>query len=418
MRNRRPTSWLLGFAGSAVVHVCAVAPLFLFAHVDPASPALALAGLVDTAAITPVDPAFADADPLAAAIAVDIEPPARAWDAHESDRDNLVPLTAAPSDSDGRRRLAPAPDQGEAGGHPPDHAFRRDSSTLRSRLTDGAAEAQPARTRTIGRPASPQATRREPVVGIGDAVRTVTPRRAPLPAPAPALALGGPDGAGAIGAPADAPAAGEAAPPVPAAELAALAVPARTSGPLDAEQGARSFDNERPGRAADDDTQRAASNELHPGLTDFTRPSAPSTTASSEGRGPGARPGAVARPASGNAPAALGAPDRDAAAAEANERARARRYQRYELEIRQRVKGVLEFPKPLALRMEQGVTIVYFVVGADGRVSDGPRVVKSSGFYEFDSAALQAVRRAAPFPPMPFVLPMSMSVIFDNPVIR
>ena len=30
MRNRRPTSWLLGFAGSAVVHVCAVAALFLF----------------------------------------------------------------------------------------------------------------------------------------------------------------------------------------------------------------------------------------------------------------------------------------------------------------------------------------------------------------------------------------------------
>ena len=126
----------------------------------------------------------------------------------------------------------------------------------------------------------------------------------------------------------------------------------------------------------------------------------------------------MARPASGSAPSQLGAPNRDAAAADANERARARRYQRYELEIRQRVNRVLEFPKPLALRMEQGVTVVYFVVGADGQVSDGPRVVKSSGFDEFDSAAVRAVRRAGPFQPMPFVLPMSMSVIFDNPVIR
>ena len=111
-------------------------------------------------------------------------------------------------------------------------------------------------------------------------------------------------------------------------------------------------------------------------------------------------------------------PDRDAVAAEADERARARRYQRYELEIRQRVNRVLEFPKPLALRMEQGVTVVYFVVGADGRLSEGPRVVKSSGFDEFDLAAVRAVRRAAPFPTMPIMIPMSMSVIFDNPVIR
>ena len=120
----------------------------------------------------------------------------------------------------------------------------------------------------------------------------------------------------------------------------------------------------------------------------------------------------------GAPPASWARPNRDAAAADASERARARRYQRYELEIRQRVNRVLEFPKPLALRMEQGVTVVYFVVGADGQVSDGPRIVKSSGFDEFDSAAVRAVRRAGPFQPMPFVLPMSMSVIFDNPVIR
>jgi protein TonB len=153
-------------------------------------------------------------------------------------------------------------------------------------------------------------------------------------------------------------------------------------------------------------------------LTDFTRPSAPAKTAAAGGHGPGARAGAVARPARGEAPSELGAPDRDATAAEVQQRARARQYQRYELEIRQRVNRVLEFPKALALRLEQGVTIVYFVVGTDGQVADGPRVVKSSGFDEFDTAAVRAVRRAAPFPAIPVMLPMSMSVIFDNPVIR
>jgi protein TonB len=281
-------------------------------------------------------------------------------------------------------------------------------------------EAQPAHTRTAGRLASPQAIRREAVVGIGDAVRTVVPRRAPAPlaSSTSTSAIAGPTGSGPAGAAAEAPAASEPPLPVPSAELAALAVPTRASGPLDAEQGARSFDTERPGKAADDDMLRAASNEHHPGLTDFTHPAAPATTATNEGRGPGAHAGAVARPASGSAPSEPGAPNRDAAAAETNERTRARRYQRFELEIRQRVNRVLEFPKPLALRMEQGITIVYFVVGADGRVSEGPRVVKSSGFDEFDSAAVRAVRRAAPFPPMPVVLPMSMSFIFDNPVIR
>ena len=106
-----------------------------------------------------------------------------------------------------------------------------------------------------------------------------------------------------------------------------------------------------------------------------------------------------------------------------NERTLDRRYQRYKLEIRQRVNRVLEFPRALAVRLEQGETIVEFVVDVDGRIGEGPRVVKSSGFEEFDSAAVRAVRRAAPFPPMSDrgsarPLPVSMPVTFDNPVIR
>src|SRR5262245_24594826 len=135
MRKRRPTGWLLGFAGSAVVHVCALAVLFAVGRVERGGDRAGGAAHWDALALT-VDPAYAAPDPLANAIPVDVAPPARAWDAREGDRDNLVPLTTGPSDSDGRRRVAPAPDQGEGGGRPPDHAFRRDNSTLRSRLTD------------------------------------------------------------------------------------------------------------------------------------------------------------------------------------------------------------------------------------------------------------------------------------------
>jgi TonB family protein len=417
MRKRRPTGWLLGFAGSAVVHVCVLAALFAFGRPDRRADA---ASQLAPEAITlaTVDATLASADPLAAAIPVDIEPPARAWDAHESDRDSLAPLTAAPSDSDGRQRLAPAPDRGDNGGHPPDHAFRRDDSTLRSRLTDGAAEFQPARTRTSGRSASPQAIRREPVVNIGDSVRSRTPHRAPAPAASSTVALGGPDGAGPTGTASEAAASAERPLPVPSAELAALASPVRATGALDAEMGERSFDTERPGAAVDNDTLRAASNERHPGLTDFTRPTAPGATAAADGRGPGAHAGAVARPSAGSAASELGVPNRDVDGRDVAERARARLYQRYELGIKQRVHDMFDFPKRLALRLEQGVTVVYFVVGADGRIADGPRVVKSSGFDEFDKAAIGMVRRAAPFPTMPFVIPSSMSVIFDNPVIR
>ena len=408
----------MGFAGSAMVHVCLLAALFAFRRVAPLGGPRSAEASSDAIALTAVDPSVVGVDPLAAAIPVDIAPPARAWDADEADRDNLVPKTAAPSDSDGRRRQQPAPDQGANGGRPPEHAFRLDKSMLRSRLTDGAADAQPARTRTSRRPASPQAIRREPIVGLGDAVRTATPRRAPSPSPQSSIAIAGPTGGGPSEAQAEAQAASQAPLPVPSAELAALAVPARARGPLDAEQGARSFDNERPGKAADDDTLRAASNERHPGLTDFSRPFAPAPTAAADGRGPGSQAGAVARPASGVAPSELGAANRDATAAEVSERARARRYAPYVLAIQQRVQKSVDFPRQLAIRLEQGATIVSFVVAADGRVIDGPRVVKSSGFAEFDGAALRAVRRAAPFPPMPFMLPVSANVIFDNPVIR
>ena len=162
---------------------------------------------------------------------------------------------------------------------------------------------------------------------------------------------------------------------------------------------------------------------MHPGITDFSRPAAPARAAAATGRGPAETPGAVARPATGSAASEMGAPAPQDVALVVDERTQDRRYQRYYQEISQRVARVREFPKALALRLEQGETIVQFVVGVDGQLRDGPRVVKSSGFSEFDSAALRAVKRAAPFPPMPDrpnarPVPVSLRQIFDNPVIR
>jgi protein TonB len=422
-RNRRALGWRIGLGGSVVAHALVLAGLFALGRRDARFDAGA-ADAAATAAVTPIEmTALARAELGDPPLPDEAIPPAlRPWDAREGDRDNPIAVTIAPSDGDGLVPAAPAPDQGAGAGAPPDHAYRRDRTTLRARLTDGAAESQPARLRTSRRPASPQAIRREPIVGIGDSVRTRAPARAPgLPAalPARAMALGGdPGGAAAAD---QTPA--RAAPPSTAERVAPIPAPSQSAGALDAEAGARSFDVERPGRAAEDQTSRAASDERHPGLTDFSRPAASAPVATADGRGPGTTPGAVPRPAAGTAPATFGAPNPQAVGPELAQRTLDRRYDRYKLEIRQRVHSVLEFPKALALRLEQGETIVEFSVDVDGRLGDGPRIVKSSGFEEFDSAALRAVRRAAPFPAMTNgraarPLRVSMPVTFDNPVIR
>jgi protein TonB len=353
----------------------------------------------------------------------DAPPPlVRPWDAAPGERDNPIARTRAPADSDSRDRQAPAPDSGLAGGAPLDHAFRLDRSTLRSRLTDGAAESQPSRLRSSSRRASPQAIRREPTIGIGDSVRTAEPSRAPIsPANSAAdPAVGGGDPAGA--AQAAAPAALSDAPPL-VARVDPQPTATHAVGPLDAEEGQRTFDTQQPGRAADNRTQRTASAELHPGITDFSRAAAAQPIALAGGRGPSPSPGAVSRPAAGTAAAELGARNPRELSRDIAERTIDRRYDRYIDEIRQRVRRIREFPRSLAVRLLEGETIVVFVVDVNGRLGDGPRVIKSSGFEEFDAAAMRAVRRAAPFPPMPDAatarpLSVSLRVIFDNPVVR
>jgi TonB family protein len=421
--KRRAAGWAVALGASALVHTGVLVGLLAYGQAGAVAPPVVTPDARWTAlelppSDLPVEVASATSPDL---LPVDLSPPAeRPLDAPPGDRDNPIAETRAPAVADGRDRLAPAPDSGLAGGAPPDHAFRLDRSTLHARLSDGATEAESARLRTSRRRASPQAIRREQTVGAGDSVRNVVPSRAPIsPASDGDRALGGdPSGASTLASPSsasEAPALDERVDPQPVA--------AHGVGPLDAEAGRRSFDLQQPGRAADDRTQRTASAELHPGLTDFSRATAPRPIALADGRGPGQTPGAVARPVSGTAPAEVGAVGARVIDVNVDERTSDRRYQRYYQEILRRVSAVDDFPKVLALRLEQGETIVEFVIGADGRVIDGPRVLKGAGFQEFDAAALRKVRRAAPFPPLPNPgatrsLRMSLRVTFDNPVVR
>lgn len=316
--------------------------------------------------------------------------------------DSSVARRGAPAEA-----RAPAPDSGDGTGRAPVVAWRRDLSTLKVRLTDGATAYQPSHERTprVDAPSSPQAIRREAVVGIGDSARLVTPLGAQT---RPATALPA-DGEGERALDDETPA---------SATLAEGKAAARAQGALDAEKGRKTFDIDREGVARDDRTLRAASNESHPGLMDLSSPAAAGPRDGASGHGPGQLPGATSRPGVGTAAAIRGmaepgvtGPDEIASAAE-------REYQRHVQEIRRRVAKVMIFPRKLLIMLEQGETIVRFLVRADGRLGGAVQVLKSAGFEEFDLEAVAAIQRAIPFPTMARPLSVSMRIPFENPVVR
>lgn len=84
----------------------------------------------------------------------------------------------------------------------------------------------------------------------------------------------------------------------------------------------------------------------------------------------------------------------------------------------------MQFPKKLALALEQGEVVLGFVLDRQGRISE-LRVQKSSGFSAFDREALRAFRKVGPLGPPPAALSTSagrLSVVapyyFRNPLIR
>jgi protein TonB len=337
-----------------------------------------------------------------------------------ADQSSVVPhqTVAAPGGGADERR-APAADRGAGQGVAvEDPALRRDATTLHERLSDGAERYQPSHVRTATRATSPEAVRREMRTGVGDSAITRRVQRTPFAASygvvdAEARGAGAPTTEGTAVAPDLRK--NEAAPE------SDRTTPASSQGPLDAETGARSFDVESLRVAvADDRTLRAASQEDHPAITDLTR--AAVSGHATEGRGPSDTPGAVPHASPGAAAARAGV--RGAFGASGSESAtQERRYDRYKQEIGKRIERALVYPRTLAVRLEQGETILHFVVRPDGGVDDAIRVVKSSGFVEFDQAALDAVRKASPFRPMPDAgrarpLGVTLPVNFPNPVIR
>lgn len=101
------------------------------------------------------------------------------------------------------------------------------------------------------------------------------------------------------------------------------------------------------------------------------------------------------------------------------------RYVRWFVEQKQRVQNEVVFPKPRALAKDQGISIYRVVVRRDGGLAQGPRLVRSSGFADFDAAAVLAIRRAAPFSPLPSqLLPgegdltLLIPVAFSNPMVQ
>jgi periplasmic protein TonB len=373
-------------------------------------------------AVPPTDytlllPGWADAEEIAAELlpeeAFDLSkalplPPERP-PMPEGDLSTLDPRPRGSHPGEKDEHRARASDDGEGPGRPAEIAWRRDTTNLRSRPSDGALFYQTEKERSAREASSPQASRQERRTGTGDSARTKRPRTELRP-PDPILPIERPDEE-------------DEEPPLPVEEPP-LAVAAlgpggdtiRAEGALSAERGQKAFDAPRPGPAHEQTDVRSASNELHPGLTDFSAPSAvrgPSRV----GQGPGDAPGIVKIAQAGIAVAVAGAraPAPIGAIGEGSDE---RVYAREHLEIRQRVARALRFPRRLAIMLEQGEAIILFQVERDGRVHGEVKLEKSAGFEEFDKEAIDVVRRAAPFPVLPKKLLVRMRIPFENPMIQ
>lgn len=97
------------------------------------------------------------------------------------------------------------------------------------------------------------------------------------------------------------------------------------------------------------------------------------------------------------------------------------RYMRYFRRVHSKIDPLWAFPKQLEVLMAQGDVLVRFTIRADGAVVD-IRVKKSSGYPRFDQMVVAAIRKAAPFGPIPAGLGQRVQVLapfeFQNPLIR
>jgi protein TonB len=81
------------------------------------------------------------------------------------------------------------------------------------------------------------------------------------------------------------------------------------------------------------------------------------------------------------------------------------------------------FPKSALLELRQGTVILEFIVAADGSATVVWPPLKPSGIDEFDRNCANAIRRAAPFPPIPTSLRrgslrIRAPFVAKNPIIK
>jgi hypothetical protein len=101
------------------------------------------------------------------------------------------------------------------------------------------------------------------------------------------------------------------------------------------------------------------------------------------------------------------------------------RYLHWFTHQRARVQDGLVFPHARALAKDQGVSLFRVEVRRDGSLDGPPRLLRSSGFSDFDAAAITAILRALPFEPLPASLApehsrlsLVLPVAFANPMVE
>jgi TonB family protein len=180
-----------------------------------------------------------------------------------------------------------------------------------------------------------------------------------------------------------------------------------------------STDAAEPSEDVGDTVQQAlVSDEKQPAPLELSRPASPGEGTRGKGEAPAAL--GYAPHAMGPAPVPTGAPhlpDARSLALATFQRA----YDLYLLRVKQKVDPLWEFPRELALALEQGDVLVGFTIRKDGTVRD-VRVLKASGFPKFDKNVLAAIKKASPFEPLPPTLGSELHVTApfegSNPAIR
>jgi hypothetical protein len=101
------------------------------------------------------------------------------------------------------------------------------------------------------------------------------------------------------------------------------------------------------------------------------------------------------------------------------------RYERWLLTQVRRVERGLVFPAARRVGLDQGTSVYRVEVRGDGTLAAPPRLLRSSGFDDLDTAARRAIDAALPFEPVPATLlagratlRLTLPVRFSNPSVR